>query len=144
MMERSSEVNDELRNLGANIPVKPLDEPPAGYFENLPGEIISRWKSEKPSAQSGIKRYSRFAIAAIITGLLISGWLILTEPASTHSDGITSLEAYQYIDENIGDFENLIETLEINPATYPIDIPQEAIEDYLFEESDETQPEDLF
>src|SRR5688572_24014515 len=121
-MEMDTDVNDELKKIGANIPVKPIHEPPDGYFEKMPGEIISRWKQEEPNAQPGIKRYSGFAIAALITGALIGGWFMLTGPASRQSDEITALEAYQYVDENIEDFENIIETLEINPAVYPIDI----------------------
>ena len=143
-MESENEINDELKNIGANIPVKIPHEPPAGYFEKLPGVIISRWKQEGHYPQRETKWFSRFAIAAIITGLLIAGWFVLAGPASKQSDKITALEAYQYIDENIGDFENIIETLEIIPAEFPNDIPHEAIEDYLLEETEETTPEDLF
>ena len=141
-MENDNGVMDELKNLGARIPLNPHPNPPEGYFEKLPGEIINRWKKEESLSRPGTKLQHWIAIAAVITGLLIGGLLILKNEHPAQS--ITALEAYQYVDENIEEFESMIETLEINSVGYPSDIPQEALEEYLIEETEHSQPEDLF
>jgi len=145
-MENEKDSKDELREIAPGFPIgENSSEPPPGYFENFPDRVLNRWKEEKSYAKTRIIHWKRIAgIAASVAALLIVSYWVLQKPASTPSEPISSLEAYQYVQENIDDFEDLIETSEIIIPETETDIPQEAIEEYLIEQLEETEPEELF
>ncbi len=144
-MEREDEVNDELRKIAPGFPENKSIDSPQGYFETFPDRILKRWQEEKAPPGAKKTEWRRLVgIAAILTGLWVVAWWLFLKTPLKDTPGITAIEAYQYIEENIDDFEGLIEAEEIKMDDNRLDIPQEAIEEYLIEELEETDPEDLF
>lgn len=144
-MERENEINDELKEIAPGIPHKNSNLPPDGYFDSFPDAVLNRWRKEEsqPIARS-IEWKRIIGIAAILTGLIIGGWWFFSKQNISQSNAITAMEAYQYIHENIDEFEGLIETEEITVDEHQLDIPTEAIEEYLLEEMEGAEAEDLF
>lgn len=145
-MENEKDSKDELRDIAPGFPVGDHSkEPPEGYFENFPDRILNRWKEEQSYSKTRIIDWKRIAgIAASVAVLLIASYWLLQKPPSTQPEPISSLEAYQYVQENIGEFEDLIESSGIIVPESETDIPQDAIEEYLIEQLEETEPEELF
>jgi hypothetical protein len=83
-------------------------------------------------------------IAAVLTGLCVGGWWFFMNPSTEEVNEITSAEALQYIHENIGEFEDLIETSDIQIDVSELEVPQEGVEEYLIEEMHGNDPEILF
>ena len=145
-MGNEKDSKDELRDIAPGFPIGDhSNEPPAGYFEKFPDRVLNRWNEEMSNSPTKIINWKRIAsIAASVATLLIVSFWLLQKPASTQTEVISSLEAYQYIQENIGEFEDLIETSGIIVPESETDIPQDAIEEYLIEQLEETEPEELF
>jgi len=144
-MEREEDVNDELKDIAPGFPAKKSMDPPPRYFEAFPNQVLNRWRKEE--SQLVLKKViwrKVVGIAAMLTGLCIGGWWFFTTSSSSQLNDITAVEAYQYIHENIDEFENLMETGDIQIDENQLDIPQEAIEEYLMEEMHGADPEDLF
>ena len=142
-MEREDDVNQELKDIIPDFPKRKNEGAPDGYFETFPDKLMARWKQD---SSTKVKRLPRrlIQIAAIVTGLLIGGWWLITSNESVSNEPISALEAYLYVHENIDDFEDLIE-VQLEPLDItPIEIPQSEIEKYLMEELEGTNPEDLY
>lgn len=139
------DIQEEMKNLAPGFPVKPSIDAPAGYFDSFPNEVLNRWKKDesKPVVKTMTWK-SILSIAAILTGLIIGGWWFVSKPSLVQNQDISAVEAYQYINENIDDFEPLLETVDIDIDESHLDITKEAVEEYLIEETHGTDPEDLF
>lgn len=144
IMDSKNELREELKKIAPDFPERQRTSPPEGYFTELPEKIISRWKQEAP-VRKPLSPWRKIAgIAAIIAALLIAGlWLIPNRQSSNHA-GITALEAYQYIHENINEFEGLIETGQLTEDLHQLDVPREEIEEFLIEEMSDSEAEELF
>ena len=84
------------------------------------------------------------SVAAAIAILLMGGWLISKEQSNDRIMAITTEEAYQYVHENIQEFETLLEDIDVNLDDNGFTIPEEDIRQYLMEEIDEEETEELF
>ena len=145
-METEENVNDELRKLVPGFPVNKTIHPPQDYFEKLPEEVLNRWREEESQYRSKRLPWRKIiSIAAVFTGLCVGGMWYITKTAPGHTTihQYSSIEAYQYVHENIEEFESLIETEDI-PFDESIDLPENGIEDYLMEEIELENDEDLF
>lgn len=144
-MAQEEDINKEMNEIAPGFPVKRSYTPPAGYFETFPDQVLNRWKKEESHPVARIIHWKRIiSIAAVVTGLSIGGWWFLSQPTLAATNDITSAEAYQYIHENIDEFEPLLETADIDIKENQLDIPFEAVEEYLIEETKGSDPEDLF
>ncbi len=142
-MNEKKEIQDEIKSITNGLPVPPDDAPPATYFDQLPEAILNRWKNEV--SQPKIKTIAwkhLIASAAILTGVCI-GLFFITQKVDVPVP-VTSAEAYLYIQENIDDFEGLLEYGDQVPKDESWDVPSDAIHEYLMEESSEELIEDLF
>ena len=144
-MEKKDDIRKELNEITDGFPHKASPELPVDYFETFPDRILNQWKEERSHIKRRKIQWRHITtMAAILTGLCIGALLLFKQPLQNRSDGFTSLEAYQYIHDNIGEFQDLFETNIIYPVDVIEDIPQEEIEEYLMEEIDGSDPEDLF
>jgi len=144
-MAQEEDINEEMKEIAPGFPVKGSFPPPAGYFETFPDEVLNRWKKEESQPVARIIHWKRMiAIAVVLTGLIIGGWWFFANPTLVDTNDITAVEAYQYIHENIDEFEPLLETADIEINESNLDIPSEAVEEYLIEETNSSDPEDLF
>src|SRR5690242_15702790 len=133
-MEPIEDVNKELDRIAPGFPPKQHMDPPEGYFDALPDRILNRW--HRKASQQVWKLITRqwIGIAAIVTGLIIGGWWFFNRPSNEASSEITSIEAYQYIHENIDEFESLIESSEDvmdRVSDEPSGLSEDAVEEYL-------------
>lgn len=148
-METEEELKDELKDVSFGPPVKRSIMVPEGYFDTFPDRVINRWLVET----NNINQFSRpmmvrrmMAAAAIVSGVCL-GIALWTNQASTssHTDDISSGDAYQYIMENIDEFAPLIlqheQWSEANETIVP---DPSSIEQYLMEELDGEEFESIF
>jgi hypothetical protein len=144
-MEREDDIRDELNEIAPGFPEKKSLDAPEGYFESFSDQVLNRWrKEESQPVQKRLKWKSVLGIAAVLTALCVGGWWFFQNPTTDQMDEITSAEAFQYIHENIGEFEYLIETSDIPLNEGEIEVPQEGVEEYLIEEMHGNDPEILF
>lgn len=144
-MAPEDNISEELKDIAPGFPLKESIDPPAGYFESFPDDVLNRWKKEESQPVVRKITWKRIiGIAAIMTGLSIGGFWFLSKSALVETNDISALEAYQYVNENIDEFEPLIETNDIQIDEIQPDVPHDAIEEYLMEEMHGTDPEDLF
>ena len=144
-MEKEENINDELRNVAPGFPEKKSVVAPEGYFDAFPGQVLNRWKKEESQPKPTLIFWRKvIGIAAVLTGLCIGGWLFFSKSSTSELNDITSIEAYQYIHENIDEFEPLFETEDIQLNENQIDVTKEAVDEYLMEEMHGSNPEDLF
>src|SRR5688572_19051323 len=107
-MKSEDEVHEELKRLAPDFPEKHTVQPPEGYFDVLPDTILSKWKKQVPVRS--LTPWRRIAgIAALLTGLLIGAFWLISSEEQLQSQEITALEAYQYIHEHIHEFEGMID-----------------------------------
>ena len=144
-MEREDDIHDELKDIAPGFPAKKTMDPPQGYFETFPDRVLNRWSKKESQPAWNVKIWKRvIGIAAVLSGLCIGGWWLFSNSSTTQLHDITSAEAYQYINENINDFNSLIETGDMLTDEYQLDVPKEAVEQYLIEEMNGSNPEDLY
>ncbi|MGB4849585.1 MAG: hypothetical protein WBP41_16800 [Saprospiraceae bacterium] len=144
-MSPEDNISEELKDIAPGFPLKESIEPPTGYFESFPDDVLNRWKKEE--SQPIVRKITWkkiIGIAAIMTGLSIGGFWFLSKPALVGTNDISAVEAYQYVNENIDEFEPLLETTDNQDDEIQPDVPHDAIEEYLMEEIHGTDPEDLF
>ena len=142
--ERGDEVRDELEKLSSGLPGKRINATPPGYFDALPDRIINRWSDEQSKPASKRLSWNQvIGIAAVMAGITFGSWLIFNSPEDQVLEPITAAEAYQYINENIQEFESLIEP-QAEYIPEEIEIPTDDIEEYLIEELQDADPEELF
>lgn len=106
-------VNKELENLPpvlAGLKHKQVYQAPAGYFEQLPDQVLAQVKtSVKPAKVVSFgagKKLMRYAMAAMLTGLVATGaWWFTGNSGSQKSDGVvaevdkmTTEELQSYVD----------------------------------------------
>ena len=133
---------DEINNHG--LPPVRIPAAPSGYFEEFPDRILNRWgkeASQQKKARIHWVVWVKVAAAVLVVVLL---WNVLVPKDKDEMQPISSLEAYQYIEEHIDQFEGLIETSEINFIETAPEINPAAVEEYLLENTEEIDPEDIF
>ena len=138
-----------MSSLSPLIPPKQTSSPPPEYFEGLPEKVIQRWKEEEKGTHHRkvlIRRW--IAIAAISLGFMMGGWWLMNQPGATTSTppiALSSSEAYQYVMDNIDDFDGLMEQEVQWPADQKIIVPDSAAaEEYLLEELQGKDIEQIF
>jgi hypothetical protein len=154
-------VNGELENLSplmSGLRNKPVYEVPAGYFEQLPQQVLSAAKAQQPAKVVSIsfaRRVVRYAAAAVVAGIIgVAGWMYLgnhhgnsVKPDGTSIAGVIPVPKQQL--DSISD-EVLEKYLEIqaaapaetagaatNTATANSDIDTNDMKDMLADVSDE-------
>ena len=145
--KEEEEVEKEIGEWAPGFPLKPTIAPPDGYFEDLPGRMIQRWRNEMPANRQRKFTLQRWmAVAAMLTAALIGVWwwshqAIETEPLAS----ISHTEAFEYVSENIDEFESLLEKQNQWPEDAGISLPGDSsVEEYLMEELSEEDIEQLF
>ena len=144
-MNTEENVHDELKGMAPGFPGRKTMDPPPGYFEKLPGKVLNRWRKEQSkSIPAKINLNRLIGIAAIITGLCLGGLWLLTTTSGEQLTAISAIEAYQYVHENIDEFESMIEVKDDEMIGEKINVPKDEIEEFLFEETGGSDPEELF
>lgn len=145
-MEENDNIKKEIAELAPGFPVKPTFEPPAGYFDKLPDRMVDQWRITDRKRHRIVIIRKFVAIAALVSGLVIGLLCWQQRPVSSQPlDGISSADAFAYIHENISEFDHLIETETIDiPASENIQLPATDAEQYLLEELDANELEQLF
>ena len=145
----NDDIRKEMGELSAHLPPKQPDLPPPGYFESIPEKVIQRWKTKEGEIHHRrvlIRRWT--AIAAISLGVMVAGWWLFSKPnASTFTPALTlsSSEAYQYVMDNISDFDGLMEQQVQWPMEEKIIVPDSsAAEEFLLEELQGHEIEQMF
>jgi len=139
------ESKEEWRGLPPHLFPKRTHQPPAGYFESLPDKLMHRWKDEEKRIHQRrvfIRRW--ISIAAISCGILFGAWWIVDQPPAPFA-ALNSKEAYQYVMENIRDFDGLLDQQAQWPKEEKISIPDSsAAQEYLLEELQGNEIEQIF
>jgi hypothetical protein len=144
-MNSEENVNEELKGMAPEFPKKNSMEPPSGYFEKFPDQVLNRWQKEESHTLPGKASLKRIiAVAAVIAALCVGGWWYFTTSPAGQLNTISAAEAYQYVQENIDEFESLIDIEDIKVVEVHPDVPKEEIEEFLFEETGGSDPEELF
>jgi len=145
----NDDIRKEMGELSSHLPPKQPDLAPPGYFESIPEKVIQRWKTEEGEIHHRrvlIRRWT--AIAAISLGVMVAGWWLFSKPnASTFTPALTlsSSEAYQYVMDNISDFDGLMEQQVQWPMEEKIIVPDSsAAEEFLLEELQGHEIEQMF
>lgn len=142
--KREEGLQEELNRISSSLPRKKEHTPPHGYFDALPDRVLSRWSDEQSNPTIRRLTWKQvIGIAAVMTGITLGGWLLFSSANDQVLTPITAAEAYQYINENIDEFETLIEP-EAENIMVSTEIPTEDIREYLVEELQDTDPEELF
>ena len=147
MEKEEDNITDELGALPPHRQPHQVDTPPDGYFEGLPEKVIQRWKTGPLRTQyHRLVIWRSVAIAVTIFGLVLGLWWMIqpSETISTPATAMNSADAYQYVMDNIGDFESLIENVQLpNEETIMI-YDSTAAQEYLLEELQGNDLEQIF
>lgn len=146
-MEPGKNIQEEMDQLVPGFPKRISHTPPAGYFDQLPDQLIDRWQHQQVALPTkSINLRSLISTAAIVAGICFGVvWLTHSSKQAQDSTEISSSDAYQYIIDNLDEFEPLIwqQTDWIrNERNTPSD--SSAIEEYLLEELDGEDIETIF
>ncbi|MBP7239368.1 MAG: hypothetical protein KBA14_04035 [Saprospiraceae bacterium] len=146
-MEPEKDIKEEMDNLVPGFPKRIFHSPPTGYFDQLPDQLIDRWQDQKGAMHTkSINLRSLISTAAIVAGICFGVvWLTHSSNQALDSTGISSSDAYQYIIDNLDEFEPLIWQQADwirNERNTPSD--SSAIEEYLLEELDGDDIETIF
>ena len=146
MEKEEDNIKDELGALSPHIPPHQADLPPGGYFEGLPNEVIEKWRRDQVHGRLiVIRRW--ISVAAVSAGIMIVGWWYVQTHQVAPSPSAMVLngsDAYQYVMDNIGDFESLIEYVQLpNEETIMIN-DSSAAQEYLLEELQGNELEQIF
>lgn len=146
-MEEQDDIEKELSELAPDFPKKNALQPPDGYFEQLPDAILTRWKKEAIDKQDQRTRRIRLiSLAACLIAAVIGMWHFW--PTQIHSsswDEITQSDVLDYMEANIHEFSQLIETEDI--FSQPVILSSQdslAMQEYLLEEYLDNDLEELF
>jgi hypothetical protein len=148
-MEKEEDIRNELGSLSPLILPKQTNIPAAEYFDGLPEKMIQRWnEEEKRIHQRKVLVRRWMAVAAVSLGVMIGGWWLIhtsNAPASSTAMTLSSSEAYQYVMENISDFDGLMEQQAQWPKEDKITVPDSsAAQEYLLEELQGKDIEQIF
>jgi hypothetical protein len=145
----NDDIRKEMDELSPHLPPKQPEMPPAGYFDSIPERVIQRWKANEEKINHHrviIRRWT--AIAAMCIGVMVAGWWLFGKSdASTFTPVLTvsSSEAYQYVMDNISDFDGLMEQQVQWPLEEKIIVPDSsAAEEFLLEELQGHEIEQMF
>lgn len=144
-MDSEEKIDDELNRISAGFP-KPNagNDIPPGYFDELPDRILIRMAKETKTPNTRrLSWITSLAAAVVLTGLMVAASFLFLKKDSA-IEPITSLEAYQYIEANMDEFEYLLEDEFTTPPGVDFDIAPEVIEEYLHEELEGVDPENYF
>ena len=144
--EEIKDWQNEMEDLSFVNSGKSVYQAPEGYFDELPDHVIDRWhKVQGIPKGTVIVLWKKIATAAVVTGLClgITWWTSMTS-GSREDNTITSGEAYEYIMEHIDEFAPLIlQNGQLAEEKTPS--PESAaIEQYLLEELDSEDFENIF
>ena len=131
-MEDEENVNEEMKRISPGFP-SPEVKVPEGYFDELPDRIMARVNA-KPTHEPGLRTMwmKWISVAAVFSGLVITVLAVLPKK-DVELQPISSLEAYQYIEENIDEFQTLLESEVASMPVNTADTEAEVIEEYLME-----------
>jgi hypothetical protein len=146
-MEPEEKIKEEMDRLAPGFPKRLFHMPPPGYFEQLPDQLMEQSQSHgviRPTRSVSLP--AMISTAAIVAGICFGiMWFTHRFNTAPNSTGISSSDAYQYIINNLDEFEPLIlqqETWIRNDRNTPS--PSSAIEEYLIEEMDGDDIETIF
>lgn len=113
-------VNEELENLSpmmSSLKTINVYEAPANYFEEFPASVLGIAKQQKPAkvvSMTFTRKLMQYAVAAVMTGLVIIGGLkifngtdTITEPSIA---SISETEILQYLESNGDNVESVTNT----------------------------------
>lgn len=136
-------VNEELENLspvmnslkGVNV-----YQVPSNYFEQLPASLLQKATQQQPAkvvSMTFTRRVMQYAVAAVMTGLVIMGGLKLINtqvtPTETGIASITDTEILQYLESNGDNVEPVLTTT----TEESIDLSADDMKEMLADISDE-------
>ncbi len=144
--EERKDWQNEMEDLSFVNSGKPVHQAPEGYFDELPDHIIDRWQREQGTPQGTvISFWKRIATAAVITGICLGvTWWTNQNSGLQEDNTITSGEAYEYIMEHIDEFAPLIQQTQQLAEDKTSSPESTAIEQYLLEELDGDDFENIF
>jgi len=143
----NKELADELKEISSGRLPRKEGNVPDGYFEHLPDRVLKRWNHQPRRTSSGvIKLQKMIAAAAVVSGICFAVALFShTGQRDDFSLEITSAEAYDYIINHIDQFDLLLEEpLGLAEQNDFQILEPDAIEDYLIEELDGDDVEQIF
>ena len=145
----NDDIRKEMDELSPHLPPKQPEMPPPEYFDLMPEKVIQRWKANEEKINHRrviIRRWT--AIAAMCIGVMVAGWWLFNKSdVSTTAPALTlsSSEAYQYVMDNISDFDGLMEQHVEWPMEEKIIMPDSsAAEEFLLEELQGHDIEQIF
>ena len=141
---KEENIRDEFNELPPGFPVRKDFSVPQEYYEKFPDQVLNLWHQKESQRRTRRLAQRIAAIAALITGLMIGGWFFLNAPYQEPVSPITSEEAYQYIDEHIDEFSDLLEGTELTTDLQELEVPADDIEDYLLDELEGTNAEEFY
>lgn len=144
-MNDTQDIRDELKGSVLEKPVRDQWRVPEGYFDQLPDKLIAKWQKENRASTEYPWPGRRMMAAAAVISAIAFGVTLLTLEQPTRAREITSAEAYDYIHENVSDFEIILEEEIEWSSKSPAVSPEAAeIEQFLMEEMKDNEFESLF
>lgn len=144
--EERKDWQNEMEDLSFVNSGKSVYQAPKGYFDELPDHVIDRWHKEEGTPQGTVIAFwKKIATAAVVTGicLCVTWWTSLSS-GTQENNSITSGEAYEYIMEHIDEFAPLILQNGQLAEEKTLSPESAAIEQYLLEELDSEDFENIF
>ena len=127
-------VHDELEIISPmmqELRHKNVYEAPQGYFENLAASVLDKVKERKPAkvvSMNAGRRFMRYAVAAVIAGVMaIGGWLYFNSSNTTDQQQVAAATIETMSDDSkLSDEEmaNYLET-ETLPIAINTSVPEE-------------------
>lgn len=144
--EEREDWQNEMNDLSFVNSGKPTYQAPEGYFEALSDQVMNRWQQEQALTHPiVITFWKKIATAAVITGICLGITWWTNQNAGLQEDNtITSGEAYEYIMEHIDEFAPLIQQTQQLAEEKTPSPESTAIEQYLLEELDGDDFENIF
>ncbi len=144
--EEREEWQKEMNDLSFVNSGKPGHQAPQGYFETLPDQVMNRWYEEQARPHpKAITLWKKIATAAVITGICLGvTWWTNPNTGLQEDNTITSGEAYEYIMEHIDEFAPLIQQTQQLAEDKTSSPESTAIEQYLLEELEGDDFENIF
>jgi hypothetical protein len=154
-MEKDEAWKNEMKDFSIGESGKRNIPAPEGYFDQFPDRLMERWQLEKNQADTqfiGLRRM--ITVAAVVIGIALGVTLLTKHPESNAAiPEISTVDAYQYILENINDFAPLMlepgQQAEASPQETPEEnnpavLESHELEEYLLEEMENEDFETLF
>jgi hypothetical protein len=102
-------VNEELENLSplmVSLREMSVYETPAHYFEQLPGKILAKVQQQpaKVISVSFRHRVMRYAMAAVVTGIIATASYMFFKPSTKNTEGVDPEKVAQVPDQEMENF----------------------------------------